>query len=44
MERAQVIDNIRRVAARVLPEGSALYLYGSRARGDWSAAQEMNNV
>ena len=36
MERAQVIDNIRQVAARVLPEGSALYLYGSRARGDWS--------
>ena len=36
MKRAQVIDNIRQVAARVLPEGSTLYLYGSRARGDWS--------
>ena len=35
MERAQVIDNIRQVAARVLPKGSALYLYGSRARGDY---------
>ena len=35
MERAQVIENIRQVAARVLPKGSTLYLYGSRARGDW---------
>ena len=35
MERKQVIDNIRQVAARVLPKGSELYLYGSRARGDW---------
>ena len=35
MKRAQVIDNIRQVAARVLPEGSTLYLYGSRARGDY---------
>ena len=34
MERTQVIDNIRQVAARVLPKGSVLYLYGSRARGD----------
>lgn len=34
MERAQIIDNIRQVAARVLPKGSSLYLYGSRARGD----------
>lgn len=36
MEKAQVIDNIRQVAARVLPKGSTLYLYGSRARGDWN--------
>jgi len=35
MERATVIDNIRQVAARVLPKGSSLYLYGSRARGDF---------
>ena len=34
MEKAQVIDNIRSVAARVLPKGSTLYLYGSRARND----------
>lgn len=35
MERARVIDNIRQVAARVLPQGSSLYLYGSCARGDY---------
>ena len=36
MERSQVIENIRQVAASVLPKGSTLYLYGSRARGDWN--------
>ena len=36
MERSQVIENIRQVAASVLPKGSTLYLYGSRARGDWT--------
>lgn len=35
MERSQVIDNIRLIAAQILPKGSSLYLYGSRARGDW---------
>jgi predicted nucleotidyltransferase len=35
MERHQVIDSIKQVAAQVLPKGSTLYLYGSRARGDW---------
>lgn len=35
MERSQVIDNIRQVAASVLPKGSTLYLYGSRARGNY---------
>ena len=34
MKREQIIDNIRQVAAQVLPQGSVLYLYGSRARGD----------
>ena len=34
MNTSQVIENIRQVAARVLPKGSTLYLYGSRARGD----------
>lgn len=35
MDRNQVIENIKQVAAQVLPKGSLLYLYGSRARGDW---------
>jgi predicted nucleotidyltransferase len=34
MNTAQVLDNIRQVADSVLPQGSELYLYGSRARGD----------
>ena len=34
MNTAQVIDNIKQVAGSVLPKGSKLYLYGSRARGD----------
>ena len=34
MEQQQVIDSIRQVASSVLPKGSRLYLYGSRARGD----------
>ena len=35
MERSQVINNLKQTAARVLPKGSMLYLYGSRARGDF---------
>lgn len=35
MEEARVIENIKRKAAEVLPKGSTLYLYGSRARGDY---------
>lgn len=34
MDKAEVIDRIKQVAAQVLPKGSTLYLYGSRARGD----------
>jgi len=34
MNTTQVIDSIRQVASLVLPQGSKLYLYGSRARGD----------
>ena len=34
MNNTQVIDVIRQVASTVLPQGSKLYLYGSRARGD----------
>ena len=32
-----MLDRIKQVAARVLPKGSTLYLYGSRARGDFNA-------
>ena len=35
MMQREIIDKIREVAYRVLPKGSALYLYGSRARGDY---------
>lgn len=31
----QMTDRIKNVAMEVLPKGSALYLYGSRARGDY---------
>lgn len=34
MDKAEVIDRIKQVAAQVLPKGSTLCLYGSRARGD----------
>lgn len=34
MEKAQILNRIRQVASQVLPIGSTLYLYGSRARGD----------
>lgn len=35
MERTQIINHIKQTAAKVLPKGSVLYLYGSRARGDY---------
>lgn len=35
MEQQKVIDSIKDVANRILPKGSLLYLYGSRARGDY---------
>lgn len=41
MERNQIIDNIW-VAARVLPKGSTLYLYDSRARSDWHEDSDWN--
>ena len=34
MNGTGVIEGIKQVAAKVLPKGSSLYLYGSRARGD----------
>lgn len=35
MEKADVLNHIRQVAQKVLPKGSSVYLYGSRARGDY---------
>ena len=35
MDKAQMINHIKQTASRVLPKGSTLYLYGSRARGDY---------
>lgn len=35
MDRLQVINKIKHLASQVLPKGSMLYLYGSRARDDW---------
>lgn len=32
---SSLIENVKKVAAQILPKGSALYLYGSRARGDY---------
>ena len=34
MEQEKVIQRIKELGARILPEGSSLWLYGSRARGD----------
>lgn len=35
MDKENVIDHIKQVAQQVLPKGSTVYLYGSRARGDY---------
>lgn len=34
MEQEQVIQRIKELGTKILPEGSSLWLYGSRARGD----------
>lgn len=33
-EQEIIIERIKELAARILPKGSSLWLYGSRARGD----------
>lgn len=35
MTHSQVLDRIKQIAMEILPKGSSLYLYGSRARGDF---------
>lgn len=34
MEQEQVIQRIKELGEKILPEGASLWLYGSRARGD----------
>lgn len=34
MEQKQVIERITELGRRILPKGTSLWLYGSRARGD----------
>ena len=34
MEQDKIIDSIKELARRLLPEGVSLWLYGSRARGE----------
>ena len=36
MDKGQILERIRKLALAVLPQGSSLWLYGSRARGDES--------
>ncbi len=40
MEHSQVIERIKATATKILPKGSTLYLYGSRARGDAHAGSD----
>lgn len=34
MEQEKVIQHIKELGEKILPEGASLWLYGSRARGD----------
>lgn len=34
MEQKEVIQRIKELGEKILPEGASLWLYGSRARGD----------
>ena len=34
MEQEEVIQRIKELGEKILPEGASLWLYGSRARGD----------
>lgn len=36
MQNSEVIDRIHSVAAKTMPKGSNVLLYGSRARGDYN--------
>lgn len=34
LDKGQILERIKQLAFAVLPQGSSLWLYGSRARGD----------
>lgn len=38
--RTNIIDDFRTVANNVLPKGSHVWLYGSRARGDYNSESD----
>ena len=40
MDKGQILEKIRELALSVLPQGSSLWLYGSRARGDESLSSD----
>ncbi len=40
MEKEQILKRIKQLASAVLPQGSSLWLYGSRARGDESQSSD----
>ena len=40
MNDIQMINRIKDLAMRILPKGSKLYLYGSRARGDYHSGSD----
>ena len=40
MDKCQILERIKQLAIAVLPQGSSLWLYGSRARGDESQSSD----
>ena len=40
MDKRQILERIKQLAIAVLPQGSSLWLYGSRARGDESQSSD----
>lgn len=40
MDKRQILEKIKQLAITVLPQGSSLWLYGSRARGDESQSSD----
>ena len=40
MDKCQILERIKQLAIAVLPQGSSLWLFGSRARGDESQSSD----